>query len=258
MVKKYSAPSVNKAFEILKAISSTKKGMGVSEIATDLHIAKSTVHGITSALEELGAVIRNPSTKRYTLGFTLFELGQSAYSHIDRKALSRPIMEKLMERTQESVFYGTLNSDRVTILDKVESGHDMKITSPVGSSLPLLAGAVGKVFLAGMEESQARRIIRAQGLTRYTDNSITDVDRYISELRRVKKQGYAVDNEEYILGVRAVAAPVKGDWQEMSAIWVVGFKTSVDDLKMEALIEQTGEAAKAISMKIEKDAFVND
>jgi DNA-binding IclR family transcriptional regulator len=107
-MKKYSAPSVKKAFEILGAVSSSKEGLGVSEIARGLNMAKSTVHGMTSALEELGAVMRDPHTKKYRLGFTLFELGRLAYSQIDLKTLARPIMEELMEKTQASVFLGIL------------------------------------------------------------------------------------------------------------------------------------------------------
>ena len=75
-MKKYGAPSVKKAFGILSAISSSQKGLGVSELAKKLKMAKSTVHGMTSALEELGAVMRNPLTKKYKLGFTLFEFGR--------------------------------------------------------------------------------------------------------------------------------------------------------------------------------------
>ena len=88
--------------------------MGISDIARDLNIAKSTVHGMTSALEEQGAIMRDPLTKRYTLGFTLFELGKKAYSQIDLKELARPVMEDLMERTGTSVFLGLLNWDHVT------------------------------------------------------------------------------------------------------------------------------------------------
>ena len=76
-MKRYGAPSVKKAFAILSAISSSKDGLGVSELARDLSMAKSTVHGMTSALEEVGAVMRDPQTKRFRLGFTLFEIGRS-------------------------------------------------------------------------------------------------------------------------------------------------------------------------------------
>ena len=119
MSGKYQAPSVKKAFQILKLISDTDGGLGISDLAKRLEIGKSTVHGITSALEALGTIIRDPTTKRYILGLTLLELGRSAYSQIDLKDLVRPVMEDLMEKTQESVFVGVLNEERVTILDIV-------------------------------------------------------------------------------------------------------------------------------------------
>src|SRR5512134_2454760 len=117
MNKGYFAPSVKRAFEILKLVSARKEGVGISEIARGLGIAKSTVHGMTSALEEVGVVLRDPVTKRYTLGYTLFELGKNAYSQVDLKDLARPMAEELMERTNASVFLGVLNWDHVTILD---------------------------------------------------------------------------------------------------------------------------------------------
>ena len=215
-------------------------------------MAKSTVHGMTSTLEELGALMRDPHTKRYRLGLTLFELGRLAYSQIDLKTLARPIMEELMEKTQTSVFLGILNWDHVTVLDIVESRQDLKITAPIGTTIPLFAGAVGKVFLASMEEKQTKKIIRSKGLTRFTKNTIVDPELYYQELRSVRKKGYAVDDEEYIPGVRAVASPIVGLGQLMSAIWVVGFKASLDEKKMKALINETKKAAEAIRRRIQE------
>jgi len=250
MAQKYNAPSVRKAFDILKTISLSKEGAGINELARELNMAKSTVHGITATLEEVGAVRRNPDTKRYSLGFTLHELGRLAYSPVALKDLARPVMEELMKKTDASVFLGILNWEHATILDIVESRHDLKITAPVGARIPLLAGAVGKVFLAAMEEEQALRIIRTKGITRYTSNTITDLDSHFQEVKRVGRLGYAVDDEEYIPGVRAVAAPIKGEGHLISAIWAVGFKAILDDKKMEALAEMTKSAADSIRKKI--------
>ena len=251
-MKRYGAPSVKKAFEILGVLSTSKEGLGVSEIARGLNMAKSTVHGMTSTLEELGAVTRNPQTKRYRLGLTLFELGRLTYSQIDLKTLARSIMEELMEKTQASVFLGILNWDHVTVLDIVESRQDLKITAPIGTTIPLFAGAVGKVFLASMEEKQAEKIIQSKGLPRFTKNTIVDPKLYYRELRSVKKKGYAVDDEEYILGVRAVASPIVGLDKLMTAIWVVGFKASLDEKKIKTIIKVTKEAAEAIRSRIQE------
>ena len=251
-MKRYGAPSVKKAFAILSAISSSKEGLGVSELARGLNMAKSTVHGMTAALEEVGAVMRDPRTKRYKLGFTLLEIGRSAYSQIDLETSARPIMEDLMEKTQTSVFLGILNWDHVTVLDIVESRQDLKITAPVGTTMPLFAGAVGKVFLASMDEEQAAKIVNSKGLPQFTENSIVDSELYYQELKRVRQKGYAVDDEEYILGVRAVASPIKGLGQLKSAIWAVGFKASLDKKKMQSLTKETQKAAGAISKRIQE------
>jgi DNA-binding IclR family transcriptional regulator len=140
----------------------------------------------------------------------------------------------------------------VTVLDIVESRQDLKITAPIGTTIPLFAGAVGKVFLAWMEEEQTEKIIRSKGLARFTENTIVDPELYYQELRSVRKMGYAVDDEEYILGVRAVASPIMGLGQLMSAIWVVGFKASLDEKKMKAIIGETKKAAEAIRRGIQK------
>ena len=116
----------------------------------------------------------------------------------------------------------------------------------------MLAGAVGKVFLASMEDEQARKMVGAKGLPRFTDNSIVDTTLYFQELEHVREMGFAVDDEEYIPGVRAVAAPLMGLGQLRSAIWTVGFKASLDDKKMKTLTVETQKAARAISRRIQK------
>jgi len=252
MVTKYKAPTVKKAFQILRLISRADHGIRISNLSKDLGLSKSTVHGITAALEEQGAIIRDLRTKRYTLGLTLFELGRAAYSRIDLKDLARPVMEDLMEKAEESVFLGVKNGNRVTIIDIVESMHDLKITSPIGTSLPLLAGATGKVFLASMEEKEVKSLLRLNQLPRYTENTITDLEHYLTEIRTVCEKGYATDDEEYISGVRALAAPVREINHLMSAIWVVGFKSSMDKAKMSAIAKEIKHAAEEIGHRVRK------
>src|SRR4030042_2444215 len=144
----YQAPTVRKAFQILSLVCETSQGVRLSELSKQLKISKSTVHGIVSALEDIGALIRNPLTKRFTLAIPLFELGKAAFSRIDLKETARAIMEHLMELAQESVFLGVRNGEHVNILHIVESKQDLKITAPVGTRIPLPAGATGKVFMA--------------------------------------------------------------------------------------------------------------
>ena len=247
MSEKYQAPSVKKAFQILRLISESDQRVGISKIAKRLGISKSTVHGLMAALEEVGVIIRNPVTKRYSLGYTLVELGKKGLSRIPLRELARRHMEELADETGETVFLGILRDDYIFILDVVESKKELKITSPSGTKMSLSAGAIGKLFLAFMEENRALRYLKTRGLTRYTENTITDLEKYLTEIEQVREKGYAVDREEYLQEVRAVAAIIKPQGTFLAAVWVVGFSSSLTDDKMEHTIERTLKAADAIS-----------
>jgi DNA-binding IclR family transcriptional regulator len=246
----YSAPSVRKAFKILSAISDASHGLGISELSKQLRIGKSTVHGITSALEELGVLVREPLGKRYTVGFSLLELCRTAYSKIELKDLARKPMEKLVRKVGETVFLGVLNGDHITILDVVESQNEMKITSPPGTRLPLFAGAAGRVLLSQIKEEKAKEIIQKKGLVRYTSKTVTDHRQFLREIEKVKGKGYATDDEEYIAGVRAVAAPLFFASPGPAALWVVGFASTLDDQKIKTVIREIQETVKEINQSL--------
>lgn len=242
----YSAPSVKKAFKILHTIADSSSGVGVSELAKQLKIGKSTVHGITCSLEELGILVRDPVDKRYHLGYTLLELGRKTHGKIDLREMARVPMEKLMEHVGETVFLGVMNGDHITILDVVESHNEMKITSPPGTRLPLLAGATGRAFLSLLDPKKTKEIIQKMGLVKYTPKSVTDQKQYLYEVEEARKKGYATDEEEYLLGVRAIAAPLHLTSLPLAAIWVVGFTSSLNDQKMERVIFEIRKATQEI------------
>jgi len=250
MVRRYRAPSVIKAFQILRLIADNNRGLGISELAKRLGMSKGTVHGIMAALKEVGAITRDPITKRYNLGYTILELGNRGLSRIPLREVARRHMEGLMEETGESVFLGILNDHHILILDVVESNKELKITSPSGTRISLSAGATGKLFLAYMEEERALSYLTTNGLVRYTQNTVTELDRYLEEIKEVRKRGFAIDQEEYLQGVKAVAALIKTEPPLLAAIWVVGFSSSLTDEKMEMVIKKTLQAAGTISREL--------
>ena len=247
----YSAPSVKKAFKILYAISEGSTGLGISDLSKKLKIGKSTVHGITSALEEMGVLVRDPIHKRYTVGYSLLELCRTNYAKIELKDLARKPMEKLMEKVGETIFLGVLNGDHVTIVDTVESRNEMKITSPPGTRLPLLSGATGRVILSKIEKEKVKEIIQKKGLTRYTSKTVMDPKQFLKEIEQVNKRGYAMDDEEYITGVRAVAAPLISASSAPAALWVVGFTSTMDDQKVKTVIREIQETIQEIKQSLE-------
>ena len=248
----YSAPSVIKAFEILKALSDTSEGMGISSLSRKLGIGKSTVHGITAAMEELGVVIRDRRTKRFRAGFTLFELVRKALTSLELARVSRKPMEILVEKTEETAFLGVLNRDHVTIVEAVDSPKEFKVTAPRGTRLSLRAGAVGKIFLANMERAEALGILREKGLKSYTPHSITEVGRYVEELDRVAEKGYAMDDGEYLMGVTAIAAAIRVEDLPLSALWSVAFSSSLTKENRDQIIVQVKRAANTIESTLRR------
>lgn len=242
----YSAPSVQKAFKILHTIADSSAGLGVSDLAKQLKIGKSTVHGIASSLEALGVLVRDPVDKRFNIGYALLELGRKAYGRIEWREIARLPMERLMEKVGETIFLGIMNGDHITILDVVESHHEMKITSPPGTRLPLLAGATGKVFLSQLDEKKAREILQKVALMRFTPKSVTDPKVFLKQVEETRARGYAIDDEEYLIGVRAIAAPIRTVSLAPAAIWAVGFTSSLNDQKMKRVVPEIQEAAQDI------------
>jgi len=243
----YFAPSVKKAFNILRVIADSPSGLGVSELAKKLSMGKSTVHGITMGLEALGVLVRDPLQKKFNLGYTLLELSRRAYARIELRDVARGGMERLMEKVGETVFLGIMNGDHVTILDVVESHNEMKITSPPGTRLPLLAGATGRVFLGQIDEEKAKEIVKKMDLVKYTSKSVVDPKKFLKEVGEAKKKGYAIDDEEYLLGVKAIAAPIQVSSLPPAAIWVVGFASSLNDHKIEKVILEIQKTAQGIA-----------
>jgi len=103
-----------------------------------------------------------------------------------------------------------------------------------------------------MEEEKALKYLSTKGLVRYTENTVTDLDAYLCEISEVRKKGFALDYEEYLQGVRAVAALIKTEDPLVAAIWVVGFSSSLTDEKMERVIERTLHAGNAISLELKR------
>lgn len=253
MVERYLAPSVKKAFQILRLIANSERGLGINELARSLGISKSTIHGITAALEEIGVLTRNPLNKRYNLGYVILELSKRGLSRMPLREIARRHMDELMETTGETVFLGILDNNHILILDSVESNKELKITSPSGTKIPPDAGGVGRLFFAHMEENKALHYLTTRGLTRYTEHTTTDINRYLEELKEAKKRGYTIDREEYLRGVRAVAALIKTEDPPLAAVWVVGFSSSLTDTVMQAVIDRTLHAANAISQELKQN-----
>lgn len=246
----YNAPALKKALEIVKLIVSEKKPLGVTEISRALAISKSTTFGILKSLEEEGFVLKIDSTKKYMTGKQLFELSRSVLRATDLTSIARSFLEKLVELVDESVFLGTREKDLVKVLDVVTPDKELKISSPVGARFAIAAGVFGKIFLSPLEDGEIRDFLAERELPQYTENSITDIAQFLEEVEKTRVRGYAVDFEEYLKGMRAVATLIYSGHFPVGAIWVVGFTSSLNDEKLPHVITHLKHTAEEISLRL--------
>ncbi len=139
----------------------------------------------------------------------------------------------------------------LNIMMTAESEEPLKISANPGTTIPLLAGAVGKVFMALKDSDQLKKYLHEYGLPEYTPNSITDEEAYHAEIEQVRKQGYAVDDEEYITGIRAVTVALQNQRGPSMAVWVVGMTGTMESKKITRVIDVTTCAAESLRAAVE-------
>ncbi|MFH0731022.1 MAG: IclR family transcriptional regulator [Pseudomonadota bacterium] len=247
----YQAPAVQKAFQLLALVSKSEQGIGISEIAKTLGISKGTTAGLTQALVKLKVLNQSPQGKKYLLGPTMVELSLSAWNYLKLNKLAQPVLEELRDMTEETVFLGAHSHDRSFIIATAEAAKPIKITSPPGTTIPLLAGATGKVFLALMTDEQCVELIRRHGLFQFTPHAITGEEQYMAELQAVRAQGYALDIEEYMPGVSAIAVSLGNLRGLPLAVWVVGFANTMGTGDLHLMAREVKQLAEKLKLSLD-------
>lgn len=246
----YSAPVIKKTLEVLRLIVDSNKSLGVTEIARTLTLSKSTVFGILKALQDAGFIIKSKTTKRYSIGQELFQLSKKVFQGGELSSVARPFLDKLVELVDETVFLCVREDTVVKVLDTIETRKKLKISSPVGTKLPITASVFCKAFLAPMENDEIRSFLKEKNLPRYTANSVTDIEQFIEEIELTRKRGYSLDLEEYLMGVRAVATLVYANDFPVGAICILGFTGSMVEENVPVMAEHLLSTARKISEKL--------
>jgi DNA-binding IclR family transcriptional regulator len=247
----YKAPAIEKAFRILSSVAESPHAVGMIELSDQLGFSKSTTHGIVHALLREGALIRDPNSRKLYLGPLLAELAFSNFYSFDFFTQVQPLIDNIRDQINETVFFGVRIRDRVMITAISEASETLKISASVGTTLPLLAGALGKAFLAGKPSEHVRQFIEKDGLPGWTKNSIVDIKTYLSELEKVRSQGYAVDIEEYIPGINAVSVAIDSLHGMPAAIWVVGMSGNLDKGRIKNIAAIMLNAAQGLMKRID-------
>lgn len=251
LVKRSLVPALERGLCIIELLERGKDGLTFSEIQIKSGIPKPSLARILNILESYD-FIRNSVDGKYRLGFKLLSLGYVVYSQLDLVREAKPFLVKLVELTRETTELAILDRGEILYIDKIESPEPIRLVARIGSRYKTLhCTAVGKVFLAYVEEGFLKDYLSKVGLPSFTEKTITSEEVLRRELEEIRFRGYAFDDEEVRLGVRRIASPVFGSFKGLVAvIGIAGptFRITLD--KKEELGEIVKEVAMGLSVKL--------
>jgi DNA-binding IclR family transcriptional regulator len=233
----YQAPAVHKAFHVLRKVAESRQHLGLTDLAVQLGYSKSTTHGLVHALLREGALVQGADGRTLYLGPAIADLAFSNWNYLKMVASIQPLIDTLRDQIKETMVLGALISDSIQIMAAAEVSGPLKIGASPGTLLPFFAGAAGKVFLAIKSTEAATRMIREKELPQHTPRSIVDENKYLAELEEVRRKGYAIDDEEYLTGVRAVAVGLNNIKGPPMAVWTVGLSGNMGSEKIQSAID---------------------
>lgn len=220
----------------------------LASIASALDVNKSTAHRFLAALVEEGWVARVPSTRHYALTPRIVQVGSLVLDRMEVRREVLPYLEALSRATSETVHLGVLDGFEVAYVDKVDGPGAVKMASRIGGRGTCHSTGMGKVLLASRPEEEWERYVDEVGLARRTARTLTESRAFFEELRKVRREGYAVDDVENEEGIRCVAVPIRDrDGAVVAAMSVSGWTLSMTPDRIPALVPQVLEQAQEAS-----------
>jgi IclR family KDG regulon transcriptional repressor len=246
---------VERAVDLLATFSAAEPELSLTQLSSRLNLSVSTAYRLLVTLEDRGYVERNPQTGSYSLGVACLDLGTVFLSKVDMRDRVLPLLEHLRGECRETVHLAIIDRDQMQViyLDKLEGLLPIGMMgSRVGGRAPAYCTGLGKCLLAYLEDSVVRKFYSTNDMQAHTANTITDLNRLLEEMAKIRERGYAVDDVEHEPDVKCVAAPVWNHRQAVvGAISVAGPEQRMDRLIAEnGLIERVLSAAHEASLRM--------
>lgn len=200
--------SITKAVNVINLLADADTPMSLTEMSNELGIAKSTLHAIVATLLEEEYLAQDSDTNKYELGFRLFEIGSQFSRKLNISRIAMPYMQNLAKKTNETIHLAVLSDNEVLYVNKEESSVSIRIVTETGLKLPVHCTGVGKALISGHTTDELEKVAQEKGLKKYTDSTITDLKKLQKEISKVKGQGFAVDEQEFMVGLRCIAIPI--------------------------------------------------
>lgn len=223
--------TTRKSLNILEALVKMEEA-GLEDIAAHFDMPKSTTHGHLKVLQEMGYVTNNKGTYKPTLEFLYW--GNYVRNNMEIFQVARPEMKELTAETGESTSLVVEEGGRAIIVYNVEGQGASKFVTSAGTRTFLHTNASGKAILSGMSREEVEAVIDEHGLPGLTGQTVTDPDVLFDELDEIRDQGYAINQEEALRGMKSIAAPITDiEGNVIAAIAVFGPAVRMDNTRLE-------------------------
>lgn len=201
--------AAERTLDLISLLASHGKALSLAALSESLNLPKATVHRLTTQLVETGFIARSEEDKAFFIGPALRKLAIDTLNHDTTQGLRHAVLANLVNHVGETCNFTTLDGASVRYLDRVEASWPWRLTLEVGAQVPLHCTASGKLFLANLTEAQRKKMLATLPLSKMTDHTLTDVVALEKECAQIVRLNYAVDQQEFILGLNAIAVPVK-------------------------------------------------
>lgn len=249
--KNYSIQSIHRAARILRAFSRERPQLSLTELHKLTGIGKSNLQRLLSTLVYEGFLQKNEETKLYQLGLELLFLGEMVEKNSSLLAIAVPVMKKLNESTKEVVSMSIIENNERKCIYSINSHYELTALIFAGQTSPLYAGASAKVLLAYLSHQAQEEYLNKKDLEKVTENTIVSVDALQSELRKIRRQGYAVSYGERVRGAFSISAPVFNSFSEIIASVSITIPTvRLEDYHIPSLVKQLLEGTREITNRL--------
>lgn len=243
--------SVERTLSILEVLSDYENGLGITEISEKVNLHKSTVHRLLNTLMIKDYVEQDEDTNRYKLTLKLFELGSKKVENMNIANVARPLLQELMEKTNEVIHLVVREGTEIVYIAKVESQNPIRMYSRIGKRSPVYCTAVGKAMLSHMTDDEVNFIWDNSNIEKLTENTVVDFNKFKENLNIIKQQGYSIDEQENEIGIRCIASPILDySGQVCGAISISGSIISFKEEKISEFSKLITEYANEISQEL--------
>lgn len=244
--------SAEKMLSIVEYMAKYGEPVRLLDISQALNINASTALRFLITLVNKNFVEQDCETLKYYLTYKICAIANKVNMHIDLRAVARPYMKELIVVFGESVCMSLEENMRSVYIEVVkDSSQTLMSMQNVGNPVPMHCTGNGKILLLNYSEDQIDRLIEVRGLTKYTDNTITNKWQLQKELDKIRERGYAYDEEEREIGSRCVAFPIYDDSGKVIAgLSITGPKDRLNDQFIEPRLEVFRKIAMEISRKM--------